>query len=275
MFQLLTIMFWLMVCQGAISLKNMSSSTFPLAIPFDKASAILTIADAPFDSILSSEGESLKYPLVACHIREPRDQTWPLTMEVPHMLLAPSGIPMATNFQSDLAFSYTSSRDLANCQGEPDASCLTELEFVQNLGVGPFNPLPMPPSMNLCLWPGCKSFQNDFLTSHDLDFHVQTYHMRQCPWPTCNIQRPFRRRSDLIRHMESVHSGIRHFICDFPGCYKTYSRSDKLTAHKRSHVGWRERVSLLSPAVTTESQSAPSGKIIRRGSPASVEDGAG
>jgi hypothetical protein len=94
---------------------------------------------------------------------------------------------------------------------------------------------------HICLWPGCKAAQRDFLTSYDLDFHIQTYHMRQCPWPTCVIQRSFRRKSDLLRHMESVHSGVRRFICDFPCCYTTYSRKDKLTAHKRSHFQPRQK----------------------------------
>jgi len=92
----------------------------------------------------------------------------------------------------------------------------------------------MPP-INFCLWPGCRSTQN-FLTSNDLDFHFQTDHLRQCPWPTCHIQRSFHRRSDLLRHMESVHSGARRFSCDHLGCSKAYSRKDKLTAHKRSHL---------------------------------------
>jgi hypothetical protein len=98
---------------------------------------------------------------------------------------------------------------------------------------GPPPPLPMYLA-HICLWAGCKSAQRSFLTSHDLDFHIQTYHMRQCPWPTCVIQRSFRRKSDLLRHMESVHSGVRRFICDVPCCYTAYSRKDKLTAHKRS-----------------------------------------
>jgi hypothetical protein len=109
---------------------------------------------------------------------------------------------------------------------------------------GPPPPLPMYLA-HICLWPGCKSAQRNFLTSHDLDFHIQTYHMRQCPWPTCVIQRSFRRKSDLLRHMESVHSGVRRFICDFPGCYTAYSRKDKLTAHKRSHFQARQKTRSL------------------------------
>jgi hypothetical protein len=90
--------------------------------------------------------------------------------------------------------------------------------------------------INYCLLPGCRSIQKDFLTSNDLDFHIQTHHIRSCPWPTCNIQRSFLRKSDLLSHMESVHSGTRRFMCEFSGCCKTYSRKDNLTAHKRSHV---------------------------------------
>ena len=96
--------------------------------------------------------------------------------------------------------------------------------------------LPMPhPTSNVCFWPGCTSLQKEFVSSPELDFHIQTFHMQHCPWPTCTVQKSFRRRSDLLRHMESVHSGIRRFACNFPGCSKSYARSDKLTAHKRSH----------------------------------------
>jgi hypothetical protein len=93
----------------------------------------------------------------------------------------------------------------------------------------------IPHPTNLCLWPGCRCLQKEYLSFYDLDFHIKTYHARQCPWPTCNTQRSFRRRSDLLRHMESVHSGARRFICDSPGCSKSYSWSDKLTAHRRTH----------------------------------------
>jgi hypothetical protein len=96
-------------------------------------------------------------------------------------------------------------------------------------------PFQIPHPTNLCLWPGCRCLQKEYLSFYDLDFHIKTYHARQCPWPTCNTQRSFRRRSDLLRHMESVHSGARRFICDSPGCSKSYSRSDKLTAHRRTH----------------------------------------
>lgn len=99
----------------------------------------------------------------------------------------------------------------------------------------PLPPFQIPHPTNICLWPGCRCLQKEYLSFYDLDFHIKTYHTRQCPWPTCNTQRSFRRRSDLLRHMESVHSGARRFICDSPGCSKSYSRSDKLIAHRRTH----------------------------------------
>jgi len=112
----------------------------------------------------------------------------------------------------------------------------------QEQGPALFDPLsnldtfPIAPPINYCFWPGCGSIQKAFLTSNDLDCHIQTHHIRSCPWPSCNIQRSFRRRSDLLRHMESVHSGVRRFMCGFPGWDKAHSRKDKLTAHKRSHL---------------------------------------
>jgi hypothetical protein len=119
--------------------------------------------------------------------------------------------------------------------GTPKVANQLEDVTEADISTTPLASFPVPYLTNFCLWPGCKSLQKEFLTSQDLDFHIQTYHMRQCPWPTCNIQRSFRRRSDLLRHMECVHSGVRRFVCDLPGCHKTYARGDKLTAHKRSH----------------------------------------
>ena len=88
-----------------------------------------------------------------------------------------------------------------------------------------------------CFWPSCKARTRSFLLSTDLAHHVTTYHLHRCPWPTCSMGKPFRRRSDLNRHLASVHIGSRKHRCDVPGCEKAYTRSDKLTAHKRIHGG--------------------------------------
>jgi hypothetical protein len=86
-----------------------------------------------------------------------------------------------------------------------------------------------------CQWTGCKARTKSFLLPTDLDHHIQTYHLHHCPWPTCHVLKSFRRRSDLTRHLLSVHSGIRKHRCHFPGCGKAFARSDKLTAHVRIH----------------------------------------
>ncbi|TGO36775.1 hypothetical protein BHYA_0115g00260 [Botrytis hyacinthi] len=52
---------------------------------------------------------------------------------------------------------------------------------------------------------------------------------------TCTrCPRTFSRRTDLPRHMASVHGvGSRAHQCPRPGCGKTYSRSDKVLEHRR------------------------------------------
>ncbi|THV49239.1 hypothetical protein BGAL_0205g00170 [Botrytis galanthina] len=52
---------------------------------------------------------------------------------------------------------------------------------------------------------------------------------------TCTrCPRTFSRRTDLPRHMASVHGvGRRTHQCPRPGCGKTYSRSDKVLEHRR------------------------------------------
>jgi Zinc finger, C2H2 type len=126
--------------------------------------------------------------------------------------------------------------------GQDPLSGSSEMTSNDIPAIPPPLPFPVPYITNQCLWPGCKSLQKEFLTSHDLDFHIHTYHMQQCPWPTCSTGKAFRRRSDLLRHMESVHSGTRRYLCDFPLCKRSYARSDKLTAHKRSHFNRASRL---------------------------------
>ncbi|KAF7884058.1 uncharacterized protein EAF01_011481 [Botrytis porri] len=51
--------------------------------------------------------------------------------------------------------------------------------------------------------------------------------------------RTFSRRSDLPRHMASVHGVGRHaHQCPRPGCGKIYSRSDKVLEHRRQDISW-------------------------------------
>lgn len=86
-----------------------------------------------------------------------------------------------------------------------------------------------------CNWKGCNSRSRAFLNPSDLARHTETYHHKRCPSPVCHFRKPFCRRSDLNRHLRTVHSESRTHRCDFPRCGKLYARSDKLTAHKRTH----------------------------------------
>ena len=103
-------------------------------------------------------------------------------------------------------------------------------------------PLESDPTSNIhCHWIGCKAKQMDFLTPADLHRHTLTYHLQRCPWPSCRTRNAFRRRCDLNRHIESVHSGRRRFVCEVPDCRRAFARSDKLTAHKKVHGMRSER----------------------------------
>jgi hypothetical protein len=60
-----------------------------------------------------------------------------------------------------------------------------------------------------------------------------------CAWPLC--MESFARPSDLERHRQSVHLGIKHH-CFWPGCHnnhgKGYVRCDKLRAHQKEKHGF-------------------------------------
>ncbi|KAL9046803.1 MAG: hypothetical protein Q9214_000456, partial [Letrouitia sp. 1 TL-2023] len=47
----------------------------------------------------------------------------------------------------------------------------------------------------------------------------------------------FARRSDLARHEERIHSGVRPHVCDHPGCEKQFIQRSALTVHARVHTG--------------------------------------
>ncbi|KAL1915460.1 uncharacterized protein VTP21DRAFT_6584 [Calcarisporiella thermophila] len=58
-----------------------------------------------------------------------------------------------------------------------------------------------------------------------------------CPFPGC--QRPFKRLQHWKRHIRSSHSNIRPYECTL--CGKSFTRSDSLTVHKRTHLRQMER----------------------------------
>lgn len=60
-----------------------------------------------------------------------------------------------------------------------------------------------------------------------------------CAWPMCSES--FARQSDLQRHMDSVHLGIKHH-CFWPGCSNNrgngYCRLEKLRTHQKQKHGY-------------------------------------
>ncbi|GFF52939.1 hypothetical protein IFM51744_07976 [Aspergillus udagawae] len=52
-----------------------------------------------------------------------------------------------------------------------------------------------------------------------------------CKWEGCTYKKPFNRKADLSRHVESMHIAPRSYCCLAEGCYRLFSRKDKRDAH--------------------------------------------
>ncbi|KAL2835417.1 hypothetical protein BJY01DRAFT_223687 [Aspergillus pseudoustus] len=58
----------------------------------------------------------------------------------------------------------------------------------------------------------------------------------ECKWRGCKSSRPFRRETDLIRHLRTIHISPAAFVCPEGSCGKPFGRRDHLMEHlKRRH----------------------------------------
>ena len=73
----------------------------------------------------------------------------------------------------------------------------------------------------------CKDCGNCFLSSHELNRHVESIH-RSDKFTCDDCGKQFTRQDNLLRHIDSFHET---YICD--NCKETFSREDNLKRHKK------------------------------------------
>ena len=91
------------------------------------------------------------------------------------------------------------------------------------------NSLPTLPFMSSPTWSSTVFDVQNESTLEEKKITVKRYHeCRHC-------DKIFPSRSHLTRH-EVVHSNEKPFACEFPGCHKTFSRSDNMKQHYVIHL---------------------------------------
>ena len=88
-----------------------------------------------------------------------------------------------------------------------------------------------------CPWPHCTS-RASFNTRALFRKHLTNVHKNPllCSAANCPHKTPFGRPTDLRRHMQSVHSGERKYVCSIASCdarIKEFARKDHLNKHMR------------------------------------------
>lgn len=105
----------------------------------------------------------------------------------------------------------------------------------------------------------CQICGRLFQRSYNLKSHLQTHnptrpHPNHCPYPGC--ERRFVRRTDLLRHEQSVHIKARNFKCS--ACDAHFARKDTLRRHEED--GCPRRFELMHQTLSPETTSKAIGK---------------
>ncbi|KAL7413273.1 hypothetical protein BDY24DRAFT_63520 [Mrakia frigida] len=91
-----------------------------------------------------------------------------------------------------------------------------------------------------CGWSECGT---DFEESMDLTVHINKDHVGSgknwytCGWEGCERgSKGFKKKQEVMKHIQT-HTGHKPFVCDHPGCDKTFTQRASLTIHKQTHDG--------------------------------------
>ncbi|KAL2843459.1 hypothetical protein BJX68DRAFT_244007 [Aspergillus pseudodeflectus] len=60
----------------------------------------------------------------------------------------------------------------------------------------------------------------------------------RCEWAGCRSVTVFRRESDLMRHIKTIHVSPKAHRCTQLNCAMAFGRKDHLKAHQKTHHGW-------------------------------------
>ena len=133
--------------------------------------------------------------------------------------------------------------DASDSDERSESSAATEKDsFYSNIStpITSFSSKPSPrfPSQSKtiqCSFPGCeKTFNRPANLAQHLRSHSNT-RLFKCPHTPC--PKDFLRESHLKHHVKSQHSDVRDYLCDWPGCEKSFVTGTRLRRHRAAHEG--------------------------------------
>jgi uncharacterized C2H2 Zn-finger protein len=104
---------------------------------------------------------------------------------------------------------------------------------------------------------------DEILASHNPAATPATPATLKCAWPGCRSS--FRRKADLIRHVNSQHFPAHSYRCTVEGCTRTFYRRDKLRDHERHSHRSEVAPSQKDTSTTTTARAANGARDMRVG----------